>query len=189
MAALKAIVSNCSPGCTPTSTYSVERQPGPLAASTLGHPSTVVAICRQTSKSSVALEHAANSVCQDGLQSAAEPSAGQAPDKIVVAVLHPFRAGVAKLADARDSKSRSAYAECGFDSLLRHQPSLVQLGEGCRARVAKAAIPMSNGYGWQASDPVSCQARQGCRAVAAPQGATSEGNPPESIRPTFFKWT
>lgn len=30
----------------------------------------------------------------------------QAPDKIDVAVLLPFRAGVAKLADARDSKSR-----------------------------------------------------------------------------------
>ena len=30
------------------------------------------------------------------------------------------RAGVAKLADARDSKSRSLKRECGFDSLLRH---------------------------------------------------------------------
>jgi hypothetical protein len=29
-------------------------------------------------------------------------------------------AGVAKLADARDSKSRSLYGECGFNSLLRH---------------------------------------------------------------------
>src|SRR4030095_2579323 len=33
-----------------------------------------------------------------------------------------FRAGVAKLADARDSKSRSLNGECGFDSLLRHGP-------------------------------------------------------------------
>ena len=30
-------------------------------------------------------------------------------------------AGVAKLADARDSKSRSAQTECGFDPRLRHQ--------------------------------------------------------------------
>jgi hypothetical protein len=30
-------------------------------------------------------------------------------------------AGVAKLADARDSKSRSLHGECGFNSLLRHQ--------------------------------------------------------------------
>ena len=30
------------------------------------------------------------------------------------------RAGVAKLADARDSKSRAGHPACGFDSLLRH---------------------------------------------------------------------
>jgi hypothetical protein len=33
------------------------------------------------------------------------------------------RAGVAKLADALDSKSSSLHGECGFDSLLRHQVS------------------------------------------------------------------
>ena len=33
----------------------------------------------------------------------------------------PHRAGVVKLADARDSKSRGVYAPCGFDSHLRHQ--------------------------------------------------------------------
>lgn len=35
-----------------------------------------------------------------------------------------LRAGVVKLADARDSKSRGVHAPCGFDSHLRHQPSL-----------------------------------------------------------------
>ena len=36
----------------------------------------------------------------------------------------PFqRAGVAKLADARDSKSRAGHPACGFDSLLRHHLS------------------------------------------------------------------
>jgi hypothetical protein len=34
------------------------------------------------------------------------------------------RAGVAELADARDSKSRSGQLECGFDSLHRHALSL-----------------------------------------------------------------
>jgi hypothetical protein len=34
------------------------------------------------------------------------------------------RAGVAELADARDSKSRSGQLECGFDSLHRHTVSL-----------------------------------------------------------------
>ena len=33
----------------------------------------------------------------------------------------PTRAGVVKLADARDSKSRGLYRPCGFDSHLRHQ--------------------------------------------------------------------
>src|ERR1035437_1056032 len=40
-------------------------------------------------------------------------------------------AGVAKLADARDSKSREAYVSCGFDSHLRHQQ--VDLLETLRA--------------------------------------------------------
>ena len=44
----------------------------------------------------------------------------QPPDKIDVVLLNASRAGVAKLADARDSKSRSLNGECGFDSLLRH---------------------------------------------------------------------
>ncbi len=34
--------------------------------------------------------------------------------------MSPPSAGVAKLADARDSKSREAYVSCGFDSHLRH---------------------------------------------------------------------
>ena len=33
-------------------------------------------------------------------------------------------AGVVKLADARDSKSRGVHSPCGFDSHLRHQTSL-----------------------------------------------------------------
>ena len=53
----------------------------------------------------------------------------------------PSRAGVAKLADARDSKSRGVHPPCGFDSLLRHQPSL------------PSGLPLSSGsYGW-ASQP------------------------------------
>jgi hypothetical protein len=44
----------------------------------------------------------------------------QTPDTIDVAVASTSLAGVAKLADARDSKSRSLNGECGFDSLLRH---------------------------------------------------------------------
>ena len=48
------------------------------------------------------------------------PEPAQTPDKLHVTSLAAFRAGVAKLADARDSKSRSLNGECGFDSLLRH---------------------------------------------------------------------
>ena len=44
----------------------------------------------------------------------------QTPDTIDVPVASTSLAGVAKLADARDSKSRSLYGECGFESLLRH---------------------------------------------------------------------
>jgi hypothetical protein len=36
----------------------------------------------------------------------------------------PLQAGVVKLADARDSKSRGVHSPCGFDSHLRHQTSL-----------------------------------------------------------------
>ena len=38
-----------------------------------------------------------------------------------IIVVASQRAGVAKLADALDSKSSSLHGECGFDSLLRHQ--------------------------------------------------------------------
>jgi hypothetical protein len=39
---------------------------------------------------------------------------------------------VVKLADARDSKSRGVHSPCGFDSHLRHQPSLALIsGEAC----------------------------------------------------------
>ena len=43
----------------------------------------------------------------------------------------PGRAGVAELADARDSKSREAQTSCGFDPHLRHQ---VSTGFGLSAR-------------------------------------------------------
>lgn len=50
-------------------------------------------------------------------------------------------AGVAELADARDSKSRALYGACGFDPLLRHH-SLYSLhalaAAGCSAEVACA---------------------------------------------------
>src|SRR5262245_23807494 len=39
-------------------------------------------------------------------------------------------AGVAKLADARDSKSRGVYAPCGFDSLLRHHSTRLRFAFG-----------------------------------------------------------
>src|SRR5688572_30659351 len=48
----------------------------------------------------------------------------------------PLQAGVAKLADARDSKSRSLNGEYRFNSDLRHQPTLI-------ARFARS-------FGWQA---------------------------------------
>ena len=59
--------------------------------------------------------------CPPGGTDADPPHRAQAPDTIARAALIPFRAGVAKLADARDSKSCSLNGECGFDSLLRHQ--------------------------------------------------------------------
>jgi len=58
--------------------------------------------------------------CPPGGTDADPPHRAQAPDTIARAALIPFRAGVAKLADARDSKSCSLNGECGFDSLLRH---------------------------------------------------------------------
>src|SRR5207249_8877733 len=48
-----------------------------------------------------------------------EPLARRGPS-----VAKSDRAGVAKLADARDSKSRSVHPECGFDPHLRHQSYL-----------------------------------------------------------------
>ena len=36
-----------------------------------------------------------------------------------------WKAGVAELADARDSKSRGAYTSCGFDPHLRHHRRLI----------------------------------------------------------------
>src|SRR5262245_47771171 len=48
-------------------------------------------------------------------------------------------AGVAKLADARDSKSRSLNSECGFDSLLRHQES-----QKPKARSQKYGLPVQS---------------------------------------------
>jgi hypothetical protein len=60
----------------------------------------------------------------DARPAGAKPA--QADDRIKVLVLPPLRAGVAKLADARDSKSRSLNGECRFDSDLRHQPSLIR---------------------------------------------------------------
>ena len=72
----------------------------------------------------------------------------RAPGKIGVAVLLPFRAGVAKLADARDSKSRSGHPECGFDSLLRHHrsPSVRSVPhEGFRHSAIGAPAPRPSG--------------------------------------------
>jgi integrase len=58
--------------------------------------------------------------CPDRGTDGGTSAATQTPDKIDLAVLNASRAGVAILADARDSKSRSLYGECGFESLLRH---------------------------------------------------------------------
>jgi hypothetical protein len=64
----------------------------------------------------------------------------QTPDTIDVAVLNGPLAGVAKLADARDSKSRSLNGECGFDSLLRH----FRINElRASTRAAKRAIELT----------------------------------------------
>jgi hypothetical protein len=60
----------------------------------------------------------------DRVDASRAPEEAHTPDKLHVTTLTALRAGVAKLADARDSKSRSLNGECGFDSLLRHQPSL-----------------------------------------------------------------
>ena len=59
----------------------------------------------------------------------------------------PTRAGVAKLADARDSKSREAQVSCGFDSHLRHHStrSLPSLARG-KPLDSVASLPRS----WQA---------------------------------------
>ncbi len=43
---------------------------------------------------------------------------------IVILMLFLQRAGVAELADARDSKSRDLHWSCGFDPHLQHQQSV-----------------------------------------------------------------
>ena len=60
--------------------------------------------------------------CLDGCR----PSLNMGPVSLIVI----GRAGVAELADARDSKSRPGQLGCGFDSLHRHQisPDLPPLG-------------------------------------------------------------
>ena len=52
-----------------------------------------------------------------------QPRSAQTPDTLHVTSFVALRAGVAKLADARDSKSCGLYRPCGFDSLLRHHPA------------------------------------------------------------------
>ena len=71
------------------------------------------------------------------------------------ALCSPQRAGVAKLADARDSKSRGVHPPCGFDSLLRHQPSF------------PSGLPLSSG---------SYLSRRSCgRTVAIRTAAKADG--------------
>src|SRR5512145_586343 len=67
--------------------------------------------------------------------------------KLGVTLDPPLRAGVVKLADAPDSKSGGVYPPCGFDSHLRHQPSLATRatvgGPGCdwqRRRTVEAPL-------------------------------------------------
>src|SRR3954452_8490431 len=55
---------------------------------------------------------------------------------ILVKFLHP--AGVAELADARDSKSRDLHWSCGFDPHLRHQLCVTY----CAAMRTKFLLPL-----------------------------------------------
>jgi hypothetical protein len=55
----------------------------------------------------------------------AEPAAAFPVEKPPRIIYNYGSAGVAELADARDSKSRGPKGSCGFDSLLRHALFLV----------------------------------------------------------------
>ena len=81
-------------------------------------------------------------------------------------LLIPRYAGVAKLADARDLKSRVAKATCGFDSRPRHSP------RDARHRAEGGAQAHRNGAGTVASghdpSPIFVRAAQH-RAEGEPQ--------------------
>ncbi len=52
--------------------------------------------------------------------------------RIVILMVFLQRAGVAELADARDSKSRDLHWSCGFDPHLQHQLSSFHASSGFR---------------------------------------------------------
>ena len=78
------------------------------------------------------------------------------------------RAGVVKLADARDSKSRGVHSPCRFDSDLRHQPSL-----STQAKVSAVAL---------ARRPVSVRSRATAGKPATFARSSGEGCPMHRIR-------
>ena len=53
------------------------------------------------------------------------------------------RAGVVKLADARDSKSRGVHPPCGFDSHLRHQVQQVTTGHTRWNEIRQLSSPVA----------------------------------------------